>query len=283
MSRQSVGILIFFIFIGLAFWAGRATKSETPPKKITTTKSVATPTIEVKPAASKEELLSHIGNIFIDSDNTEVSVSFYDLKTGESFGINDKEAQHAASVTKVLTGAYLLKKVQDKTIGLSDDLGAFTVEFNLKQMVNQSNTEAWEIIDDYLGLDPQQEFGQSLGLRAFNMQLNEMSPSDAVTLFRKLYRGELLNDRYTQKLLSYMQNTETENLITAAIPKEVNVYHKTGLLEGEVHDVAIVEHPKHPFIMAIFTVNKIMPDYDVRAKLIQKAAAEAYAYFNKLP
>lgn len=283
MSRQAVGIFVFFVFIALAFGAGRASKSETPPKKSATAKVTTTPNVEIKPALTKEELLSRIGNIFIDSDNTEVAVSFYDLKTKESFGINDKEAQHAASVTKVLTGAYLLKKVQDGDLKLTDKMGTYNIEFNLGQMINRSNTVSWEMIDDYVGIELQQEFGESFGLRAFNMRENEMSPADAVTLFRKLYKGELLNERYTKKLLSYMQDTETENLITPAIPEGVALYHKTGLFEGEVHDVAIMEHPKHPFIMAIFTVNKIRPDYDSRAKLIQKAAAEAYAYFDKLP
>lgn len=275
---MAVGVILI---LTLVFFLGRLSGGE---KSGTATPTpVVSPKPQIKPAASKEELLTRIEDIFGDKPDIDLAVSLRDLKTGEMFGLNDSETQHAASVPKVLTAAYLLKKVQDKEIKLTDKLGTFNLEFNLKQMVNQSNTVAWEMIDDFLGIEPQQDFAKSLGLTSFRMRENEISPQDAVLLFQKLYKREILNERYTKKLLGYMQGTETENLITPAIPKDISLYHKTGLLEGQVHDVAIVEHPRHPFIFAIFTVNKIRPDYEGRAKLIQKSAEEVFAYFNSLP
>lgn len=233
------------------------------------------------PAASSDELLKKIKNLFFETNpDIDFSIGVYDLKNDTYFGYNDQDAQHAASVTKVLTAVYLMREIEDGRVKFNDPLGTYNVEFNLKQMVNQSNTVAWEIIDDFLGLEPQQEFATSIGLTSVNFRDNLMSPKDAAMLFAKLHKGELLEEPYQRKLFSYMQNTETENLITPAIPKDIPFYHKSGLYEGEVHDVAIIDRPQHPFVLSIFTVNKLKPDYEGRAALIQKVAAEVYSYFT---
>lgn len=281
MGRRKIFLFLgFAFFLIFVFFLGRTTA---PKKEGQPPEPTPSPKTEIKPASTKEELLTRLEEIFADSPDIDLAVSILDLKTAEDFGLNAEETQHAASIPKVLTAAYLLKKVQDKELKLTDKLGTYNLEFNLKQMVNQSNTVAWEMIDDFLGIEPQEDFARSLGLTSFKMRENEISPRDAVLLFQKLYQGKILNERLTKKLLGYMQNTETENLITPKIPKEIPLYHKSGLFEGQVHDVGIVVHPKRPFIFAIFTVNKIRPDYEGRAKLIQKAAQEVYAYFNRLP
>lgn len=235
----------------------------------------------VTAAASPDELLKKIKNLFFETNpDIDFAIGVYDLKNGTYFGYNDQDAQHAASVTKVLTAVYLMREIEAGRVKFNDPLGTYNVEFNLKQMVNQSNTVAWEIIDDFLGLKPQQEFASSIGLTSVNFRDNLMSPKDAAMLFAKLHKGELLEEPYQRKLFSYMQNTETENLITPAIPDQTPFYHKSGLFEGEVHDVAIIDHPQYPFVLSIFTVNELKPDYEGRAALIQKVAAQVYAYFD---
>lgn len=230
-----------------------------------------------------EALLAKIKNLFFEANpDIDFSVAIYDLKNDSYFGYNDNVAQHAASVSKVLTGIYLLKNVEEGKIDLNDQMGTYNVEFNLKQLINQSNNISWRMIDDLLGITPQDEYAHSLGLTSVNFEENLMSPKDAAMLFVKLYKGEILSEPYQRKLFSYMQNTETENLITPAIPKEIPFYHKTGLYEGEVHDVAIIDHPQRPFVLSIFSVNKLYPDYEGRAKLIQKVAAQVYAYFSEI-
>ena len=239
-----------------------------------------TPSPRVTKSSSQEELLGKIKNIFFETDpDTDFGIAIYDLKNDNYFGYNDTTIQHAASVSKVLTGSYLLKKVEDGEIDLNEKMGTYNVEFNLKQLINQSNNISWGMIDDRLGIEPQNDFAHSLGLTSVDFDENLMSPQDATMLFVKLYQGEILSEPYQRKLFSYMQGTETENLITLAIPKSIPFYHKTGLFEGEVHDVAIIDHPEHPFVLSIFTVNKLYPDYEGRAKLIQKIAAEVYAFF----
>ncbi|MDP3998101.1 MAG: serine hydrolase [bacterium] len=281
-SFATVALVAAFIFFLTSFVISRNLEKTVSPKAEEKIQASVTPINVESPAISQDELLKKIKNLFFEANpDIEFGITVYDLKTNVSFGYNDQEAQHAASVAKVLTAIYLLRQVEDEKIELRDSMGTYNVEFNLKQMVNQSNTISWEMIDERLGIEPQNNYAHSLGLESVNFRDNMMSPKDAARLFVKLYKGELLDEPYQRKLFSYMQNTETENLITPAIPKDIPLYHKTGLYEGEVHDVAIVDHSTRPFVLSIFSVNKLMPDYDGRAALIQKVAAEVYAYFTK--
>lgn len=273
-------IITFFINY---FFFTKSSETTVLNKVSNTPKETTVSTIKTTSSAkNKDELLNKIKNlVFETNSDIDFGITVYDLKNDTHYGYNDERTYHAASVPKILTAIYLLKKVQNNEIKLSDDLGAFTVEYNLKQMVNQSNTEAWEMIDDLVGIGPQQEFADSLNLKSVNFNKNLVSPQDAALLFVKLWKGDILEDRYQKRLLSFMQNTETENLITPAIPKEIPLYHKSGLFEGQVYDVAIIDHPTKPFIISIFTVNKILPDYEGRAQLIKKIAAEVYSFHTQ--
>src|SRR3990167_2879414 len=76
------------------------------------------------------------------------------------------------------------------------------------------------------------------------------------------------------KLFSYMQKTENETMIPQGLPKEIVFYHKSGAFEGEYHDAAYVVHPKNPFILIIFSLNRIAPNYEARSEIIAKATKE---------
>lgn len=278
-------LIIFAVSFALAFLVNyllftKSSETTVLNNASNTPKEISGSTIKSTAAVkNKEELLKRLKNlVFETNSDIDFAITVYDLKTDLVFGFNDEEAQHAASITKVLTGAYLLLQVEEGKIKLNEPMGVYNVEFNLKQMVNQSNTIAWEMIDDRLGIKTQNEFANSLGLKTVNFRENLMSPRDAAKLFAKLYKEEILSEPYQRKLFSYMQNTETENLIPPAIPKGIPLYHKTGLYEGEVHDVAIIDHPTKPFILVLFSSNKLYPDYEGRAQLIQKIAAEVYSF-----
>ncbi|MBI4100241.1 serine hydrolase [Candidatus Microgenomates bacterium] len=283
MFKRIFTFLIFTTFIVFGIFAVRSFLEADKEIKSSPKTSSAKPTpIPVNPAASEIELLSKIANLFSAANpDIEYGIFVYSLKTGRNFGFNEVGARHAASVSKILTATYLLKNVEDGKVKLNDKMGTYNVEFNLKQLVNQSNNISWNMIDDLLGVEPQNEFAKSIGLSTFELRENTLSPKEAAMLFIKIYKDGLLNESSRRRLFSYMQNTETENLIPPAIPEDIPLYHKTGMFEGEVHDVAIIDHPTNPFVLSIFTANKLYPDYEGRAQLIQKVASEVYAYMTK--
>lgn len=217
------------------------------------------------------------------SPGTTFSLSIYDLNHNEYFGLDDTEAQHAASVSKVLTAVYTYHLAQEGKISLSDTLGAYNVETQIKFMVNVSNPPSWEMIDDLVGRKSQNKYAKSIGLKSVNLTkgVNKMSPKDATMLLVKLAKGELISKQNRTKLFSYMQNTESEDLLSPGFPKGTIFYHKTGKYLGEAHDNAYVAHEKNPFILTVFSDNNSTKGGGQR-KVMPLVAQEVYNYFDAL-
>jgi beta-lactamase class A len=82
---------------------------------------------------------------------------------------------------------------------------------------------------------------------------NKINPNDMALLLEKLYTGKLLNPQNTKLLLSYMQHTNHDDLIPPAVPIGIAVFHKYGSFNGDLHDAAIIDNGKSPFILTIYS------------------------------
>ena len=50
-----------------------------------------------------------------------------------------------------------------------------------------------------------------------------------------------------------MQNTNREDLIVPNVPDNLTLYHKYGLLDGNLHDVAIITNGEKTLSLVIYT------------------------------
>ena len=53
-----------------------------------------------------------------------------------------------------------------------------------------------------------------------------------------------------------MQNTNFETLIPAAVPPGVGVFHKYGLLFGNLHDASILVQGDRAFVFVVYTLGR---------------------------
>src|SRR3989304_5922661 len=105
----------FLVAVGLLAWRFFSSGAKTPPQKGITNQSAAQ-----KRAEREEALLETIKDIASAiSPSTSVSVAIYDLKTGEYFGFDDTKAQHAASISKILTVVYAYDQAEKGAIKLT--------------------------------------------------------------------------------------------------------------------------------------------------------------------
>ena len=219
-----------------------------------------------------------------EAPGTTYGLAVYDLNNDEYFGSSDKKAQHAASVSKVLTSVYTYKQAEDGAIDLADSLGAYNVETQIKFLVNQSSQDSWDLIDELVGRETQNKYAKKIGLKSVDLRLgkNLMSPKDATMLLVKLVKGELISDTNRDKLFSYMQNTESEDYFSPGFPQGTIFYHKTGKYLGEGHDNAYVYHEKNPFVLTVFSVDNVNQGSLGRGKIMTLLATEVYNYFDSL-
>jgi beta-lactamase class A len=171
----------------------------------------------------------------------------------------------AASTTKVITGTAFLQGVQQGKYTLDQQVGAFPADFQIQELIQFSDNDSWELLNDLVGTQALEEYAHANGAKSYAQQGNTVNPSDMTTFLSSLYQGKLLNSTYTSQLLGYMQNTEEERFLPPSIPSGNKVFHKVGLLSDLVHDVGIVDTGSDSYSVAIYSNGHGTQEYEQRA------------------
>jgi hypothetical protein len=87
-------------------------------------------------------------------------------------------------------------------------------------------------------------------------------------LLAQLATGKLLNADHTAELLGYMQHTNDEDLIPAALAPGITVHHKYGVVLGYVHDAALLSAGDRSYAVVIYTWGPNDADSAARLDLI---------------
>jgi beta-lactamase class A len=203
----------------------------------------------------------------------QIGVAVVDLSQGagaadvNEYGVREKFV--AASTAKVLAAAAYYHLVETGAASLDDPLGNFTAGFQLREMIQQSDNDSWSLIMDAVGHEELTAYAATLGV-SYDPKTNTLTPAEMATIVSRLYSGTLLNAGNTAQLLSYMQDTNYETLIPAAVPAGITVFHKYGLLGGELHDAAILTQGNAAYALVIYTKGQDLSDVPERTEVIHQ-------------
>jgi beta-lactamase class A len=200
--------------------------------------------------------------------------------TTNTFGVNFNRPFPAASVMKVLVAANLINRVNKGELSLEEKIEGRTLKELTKSMINQTENEAWEILNNFLGLKKIQGFGESLGMKNLNIYKNALSANDINILLQAIYQRKTASASLTNLLLSFMQNTETEDRIPQALPLGVIVYHKAGTWPetGTYSDAAIIK-AESSFILTILSED--VPTRSQATEVIRNLTKKVLTAFAK--
>lgn len=237
-------------------------------KDIKTDKSKSIPVEEIKTKINKE----------LDKTAGTYSIYFYDLLTGDNFGINDQMIITAASVNKIpiLAALYYfagkgvidldkivvpqVKDIQDYGTGSIryDKPGTpYSIKTLARLMMEQSdNTAAYLLGTEIIGLDEIQNLIGTWGLSQTGIKENKSSVRDMQIITQKMYKGEITTPALTKEMLDFMDDSDFEDRIAKGIPASINVLHKTGDEVGKIHDVGIIDLPQRPYYLGIMTTDQ---------------------------
>ena len=139
----------------------------------------------------------------------------------------------------------------------------------MELMIVQSDNTATNILIDKLGMDNiNNTIKNKLKLKDTILQ-RKMMDFDAVKLgkqnyttvedigilLEKLYLGQALDKGCDQKMLATLLKQEDNTCIPAQLPANTSVAHKTGQLDGQYYDAAIVYAPLNDYILVIMADN----------------------------
>jgi beta-lactamase class A len=196
---------------------------------------------------------ARINKTIADNPGMEISVAIQDLNTGKTYhyGLNDPFI--AASISKIITAAMFLHQVEIGSDSLDETIGGGTAQYQLQQLIEQSDNTAWLDFNDLLTHNGLQAYARSIGISDYDSDQNTLTVDDISLLLGKLYKNQLLSPAHTKLLLSYMHSANEAEFIVASVPSGVQVYHKAGWLDDRVHDAAIIDNGKHPYALVVFT------------------------------
>lgn len=246
--------------------------------------SPASPEVSAPAAGTVDAALDARIQAILDANSQyQIGVALMDVSSGadpadvHEYGV--REDFVAASTAKVLAAAAYYHLVETGAASLDDPMGAYTAGFQLREMIQQSDNDSWSLIMDAVGHPELTAYAASLGVD-YAPEINTLTPADMARILSGVYSGTLLDAKDTAELLSYMQDTNYETLIPAAVPDGITVFHKYGLLDAELHDAGILARDGTAYALVIYTKGQDLSDVPERTEVIhQLTQAVAGALF----
>lgn len=234
------------------------------------------PLIKAEPIATStwNDISQKVGVIIDQNPGLDISVAVIDVSTNTkaNYGIQDNFA--GASTTKVLTAITYLHEAEAGRESMTKTINGKSIRTHLKQMVNQSNNDSWATLNKELTYAKIENYARSLGITSYTYKDNTITAGDEALLLQKLFKGELINETNQKLLLSFMQNTNNEDMIPKVIPSGATIYHKYGQLEDRLHDAAIVDYNNRPLVVVVYTKGGANDgsNYKIRTSLVKQLA-----------
>ncbi|MCU1522665.1 MAG: hypothetical protein JWN19_3050 [Arthrobacter sp.] len=256
---------------------GGATASASSPASASPVSPTAVPPTATPSAAGPDGGAAVFGpafdapiNAIINaSSRYDVGVALIDVKDGVVHEYGDKTKFVAASTAKILAASAYYHLVETGKASLTTRMGSSTAAVQIRQMVQQSNNDSWALILRAVGHQGLTAYAASLGI-SYDRTVNLLTPAETATTLSLLYSGQLLNPENTAQLLSYMKQTNYETLIPAAVPAGIEVFHKYGLLSGNLHDASILVQGDRAYVFVVYTLGKNGSDMPARTSIIHQ-------------
>lgn len=230
------------------------------------------------------------------------AVAIKNLKTGESYYINEKRKFDSASLYKLWVMAAAYKKIEegslDKETVLQEEIATLNKKFDiatesaeltegtfnmnvenaLNQMIVISHNYAALALTQKIGLTTVSNF-----LKNYNFASSKVgSPpqttaGDIAQFYEMLYKGELATPKTTQEMIALLKKQQLNDRIPKYLPDNIEVGHKTGELGMVKHDAGIVFTPKGDYIIVTMSESNNPKGAAEREALLSKAV---YEYFQ---
>lgn len=83
--------------------------------------------------------------------------------------------------------------------------------------------------------------------------LNVTTAADIAALYVMLINGQLVSESASEEMLLLLEDQQINDRLPAYLPEDTVVAHKTGNLDGLVHDAGIIFAPAGPVVVVVLT------------------------------
>lgn len=270
------------------------------------------------PAQKKDKKLYSQIALLLKDFKGDVGVYVKNLKTNRIVAINADTIFPAASIVKIPILIGIMDKIEKKTFDYHQQLvyrdslaySDFDVTANLKDtakiemakvimlmLTTSDNTASlWlqklagggarinEILDS-AGFKDTRVNSRTAGRENNRTQYGwgQTTPYEMAALMEKIYKGEILNDSTSKKMVRLLGRNYWDEQAISQIPADVFVASKNGCVDASRSEVLLVMS-KQPYIFSIFTKNNkdLRWTHENEAWMLAKnLSALLWQHFNK--
>ncbi|REC32993.1 serine hydrolase [Enterococcus pseudoavium] len=191
----------------------------------------------------------------------QVYYGVYYFKSGQEFSSHNSAPTVSASVIKVFIMEYAFSQGN-----LNQQVQGKTIHDWVIPMIQQSDNEATNVLIEYFGMAPLNQFFQAQGYLDTHLERkmldtvarssgkeNYTSLNDCMAFLKKLY---LKQENYPQSaMLDIMKGQTIRTKIPSKLPSEIVVANKTGELDNAENDIGLVLTEENPFAIVVLTKN----------------------------
>lgn len=227
-------------------------------------------------------------------------------KTGESYYLNEHRVFETGSLYKIWILATVFDQIEKGMLKedeiLSQDVSLLNEKFNIasesaemtegkitlsvkaamEQMITISQNYSALVLTEKLKLSSVAAFLTENGFRESTVGTDGSQPTvtsaDMALFFEKLYKGELVDEESTEKMLGLLKRQRLNDKLPKYLPQETIIAHKTGELGWFSHDAGIVYSPSGDYIIVVLSESSSPAGAEDRIAKVSKAV---YAYFER--
>lgn len=184
-----------------------------------------------------------------------IGIVVKDLKTGATASVNADASMTSASLYKLFVAQQVMGRIDAGSLTYGASAGGGSgrnVVDCLTVMINVSDNTCGRALGEGLGWGSQDAALKAAGYSATSLASPQRtSAHDVAFMLERLYRGTLNSPSANARLLDLLKDQRVNNRLPVGLPSGTVIAHKTGDLEGFMHDAGIVYGPKTDYVVTM--------------------------------
>lgn len=206
--------------------------------------------------AAESATLQQILNVNLAGQGAPFGVVVKNLKSGAIAQTAPDQVFTSASLYKLFVAQVVYRQIDTGAITLNSTVPGTGRSVNscLHDMITWSDNYCGGSLGQMVGWQKQNGYLTDSGYHQTNLKsLQQTSAGDVARLFERLYNGTLLSPSSTDHFLGLLKQQRVNNRLPTGLPAGTTIAHKTGDLNGFVHDAGIVYGAKTDYLVVVTT------------------------------
>ncbi len=208
------------------------------------------------PPAIDSAKLQSLVDTWASAQPAQIGIIVKDLVSGTTISHNPDVPMTSASLYKLFVAAEVYHRIDTGTLNYGQIVAGSdgkNITQCLKVMINISDNTCGRALGLLVGWDQATARAKTLGFGATDLRRDPMqtTATDVSRLLERLYSGTLLSTDSTQQFMALLKDQRVNNRLPIGLPVGTVIAHKTGDLDGFVHDAGIVFGPKSTYLITV--------------------------------